>query len=143
MTENTIEDLKTFSCNWIASSWSYLKVTKKVIKKSFFWFFYILFYLLFLVNCAVSDWSKCKAGNSPESQQKVIKKSFSWIFLHFILFVFLVKCVVSEWSECKATNLLDCGPGTQTRTVKTPARYGGEGCPELTKSCEMSKKCPG
>merc|ERR1711971_500748 len=29
-----------------------------------------------------------------------------------------VKCVLSEWSECKAANLLDCGPGTQNRTVK-------------------------
>jgi len=54
-----------------------------------------------------------------------------------------VKCVVSEWSECKAANLLDCGPGTQTRTVKIPASNGGEECSsQRTQSCEMSKKCP-
>ena len=53
MTENTIEDLKIFSCNWIASSWSYLKVSKKSSKSHSFELFYILFYLLFLVNCDV------------------------------------------------------------------------------------------
>merc|ERR1711971_1025667 len=54
-----------------------------------------------------------------------------------------VKCVLSEWSECKAANLLDCGPGTQTRTVKIPASNGGEECSsQRTQSCEMSKKCP-
>merc|ERR1712172_379106 len=54
-----------------------------------------------------------------------------------------VKCVVSEWSECKAANLRDCGPGTQTKTVLTPASNGGEECSsQRTQSCEMSKKCP-
>merc|ERR1712172_243516 len=52
-----------------------------------------------------------------------------------------VKCVVSEWSECKAANLLDCGPGTQNRTVVTPASNGGQECPKLTKDCSL-KSCP-
>merc|ERR1711971_834221 len=52
-----------------------------------------------------------------------------------------VKCVLSEWSECKAANLLDCGPGTQNRTVVTPASNGGQECPKLTKDCSL-KSCP-
>ena len=50
-----------------------------------------------------------------------------------------VNCVVSQWSSCSKT----CGPGTQQRSVQTPANYGGLQCPSpLTKSCSM-KNCPG
>ena len=60
------------------------------------------------------------------------------MFLHFISFAFfLVNCVVSQWSSCSKT----CGPGTQQRSVLTPANYGGLQCPNLTKNCSL-KSCP-
>merc|ERR1711971_1407986 len=114
------------------------------------------------VNCAVSDWSECIAVNSwdcgPGTKTKTVpgtktrtvttsashegKKCPQLSKSCEMTKNCPVKCVVSDWSECKTGNLLDCGPGTKTRTVITQANYGGLECPSLTQSCEMSKKCP-
>merc|ERR1711971_1419501 len=107
------------------------------------------------VKCVLSEWSECKAANlldcgpgtktrtvtTPASHggqecPELIKECSSG------LDPCPVKCVLSEWSEYKTEDPRDCGPGNKTRTVTTPAKHGGD-CPgQLTKSCEMSKKCP-
>lgn len=46
-------------------------------------------------------------------------------------------CEVSDWGNCSAS----CGGGTQTRTVKQQAQYGGKACPDLTQSCNK-EPCP-
>ena len=54
-------------------------------------------------------------------------------------FFSLVNCVLSQWSSCSKT----CGPGTQTRTIKIKAKYGGTQCSsQLSKSCHL-RSCPG
>merc|ERR1711971_673367 len=107
------------------------------------------------VNCAVSDWSECIAVNSwdcgPGTKTRTVITQANYGGLECPSLTQscemskkcpAVNCAVSDWSECKTGNLLDCGPGTKTRTVITQASYGGLECPGLTQSCEMSKKCP-
>merc|ERR1711971_616766 len=107
------------------------------------------------VKCVVSDWSECKTGNSldcgPGTKTRTVITQANYGGLECPSLTQscemskkcpAVNCAVSDWSECKTGNLLDCGPGTKTRTVITPALYGGLECPSLTQSCEMSKKCP-
>lgn len=53
-----------------------------------------------------------------------------------------VNCVVSEWGACSA----DCGGGTRTRTIITPASNGGDPCPALSEECNTDScivdQCP-
>merc|ERR1711971_929101 len=105
------------------------------------------------VKCVVSDWSECKTGNSldcgPGTKTRTVITQANYGGLECPSLTQscemskkcpAVNCAVSDWSECKTGNLLDCGPGTKTRTVITQASYGGLECPSLTQSCEMSKK---
>merc|ERR1712172_436585 len=106
------------------------------------------------VKCVVSEWSECKAANlldcGPGTQNRTVVTPASnggqecpKLTKDCSLKSCPVKCVLSEWSECKTEDSRDCGPGTQTKTVLTPASNGGEECSsQRTQSCEMSKKCP-
>merc|ERR1711971_946081 len=106
------------------------------------------------VKCVVSDWSECKTGNlldcGPGTKTRTVITQASYGGLECPSLTQScemskkcpVNCAVSEWSECKTEDSRDCGTGTQTRTLITPALYGGLECPSLTQSCEMSKKCP-
>jgi len=49
-----------------------------------------------------------------------------------------VDCVMSEWSACSAT----CGGGTRTRTVVTPAQFGGQACGSLEEACNTQSCKP-
>ena len=85
---------------------------------------------IFSYNCLASS------GRYLKVSKKVILLIF---FTFYFICFFLVNCVVSQWSSCSKT----CGPGTQQRSVQTPANYGGLQCPsQLTKSCSL-KNCPG
>ncbi len=108
-------------------------------------------------NCVVSDysWSSCSADCGPGTQTgtrtittapqnggtpcPVLSETRDCLTKPCP-----VDCVVSDysdWGSCSA----DCGPGTKTatRTVITPAQYGGKACPVLSKSTNcQDKPCP-
>ena len=55
-------------------------------------------------------------------------------FILILFFAIPVDCQWSDWSSCSKT----CGLGQVTRTIKTPARNGGEECSgSRTKSCSL------
>merc|ERR1711971_986509 len=99
------------------------------------------------VKCVVSDWSECETGNSldcePGTKTRTVITQANYGGLECPSLTQscemskkcpAVNCAVSDWSECKTGNLLDCGPGTKTRTVITQASYGGLECPKNVQS---------
>ena len=95
------------------------------------------------VDCVQSDWSYCSSLCGPGTQTRTVitPASNGGTPCGDAIKACnngacqggdpVINCVQSEWSACSAS----CGPGTQTRTVITPASNGGTPCGDASRSC--------